>query len=94
MAMARVVQFEGVTQERVDALAEQIGSGDRPEDLPASEIMLLHDAAGGTALAILIFDSEEDYARGDATLNAMPSDETPGQRTSVARYTIAVRATA
>jgi hypothetical protein len=56
--------------------------------------MLLHDAAGGRALAILFFETEEDYARGDATLDAMPSEETPGQRASVARYTVAVRMSA
>jgi len=93
MPVARVVQFEGVTQERVDALSAQISSGDRPEDLPASELMLLHDAEGGRALAILFFDSEDDYAQGDATLNAMPPDETPGQRASVSKYNVAVRAT-
>jgi hypothetical protein len=94
MPLARVVQFDGVTQERVDALSAQISSGERPDDLPASELMLLHDAAGGRALAILFFETEEDYARGDATLDAMPSEETPGQRASVARYTVAVRMSA
>jgi hypothetical protein len=93
MTVARVVQFEGVTQERIDALSAQINSGERPEDLPASELMLLHDREGGKALAILFFDSEEAYAQGDATLNAMAPDETPGQRASVSKYAVTVRAT-
>ncbi len=44
-----------------------------------------------TALAIVFFDNEEDYAKGDAALNAMPASDTPGQRTSVAKYDVAVR---
>ena len=40
---------------------------------------------------ILFFDTEDDYSRGDEMLNAMPADETPGQRTSVTRYNVAIR---
>ena len=42
---------------------------------------------------IVFFDNEDDYNRADATLSAMPADETPGQRTSVGKYEVAVRAT-
>jgi hypothetical protein len=44
-------------------------------------------------MAILFFDNDDDYQRGDATLNAMPAGETPGRRTSVNRYEVAIRAT-
>ena len=43
---------------------------------------------------ILFFETEDDYRRGDETLNAMPATDTPGQRTGVTRYDVAVRMTA
>lgn len=91
MALARVVTFEGVTAERVAEVKEQIESGERPEGLPASEFILLHDSDGGRTLAIVFFDSEEDYAIGHATLDAMPTGDTPGTRTSVTKYEVAAR---
>lgn len=93
MALARVVSFEGVGRERMAELAREVQEGDRPDDLPASEVILLHDPEGERALAILFFESEEDYRRGDETLEAMPAEETPGRRTSVSRYEVAVRMT-
>lgn len=40
---------------------------------------------------ILFFENEDDYQRGDETLNAMDAGDTPGQRTSVAKYNVAFR---
>jgi hypothetical protein len=93
MALARVVSFEGVNKERMDQMRSEIEGGQRPEDIPATEIVILHDAEGESSLAILFFDNEDDYKRGDAALNAMPADETPGRRTSVKRYDVALRMT-
>jgi len=93
MALARVVSFEGVGQERVEEMKQQMNEG-RPDDIPATEIVLLYDAGAEKATVVLFFDNEDDYNRADATLSAMPADETPGQRTSVGRYEVAVRATA
>jgi hypothetical protein len=45
-------------------------------------------------VVVLFFDNEADYDRADATLSAMPTDETPGRRSSVGKYEVAVRATA
>jgi hypothetical protein len=42
---------------------------------------------------ILFFDSEDDYRRGDAALDAMPCSDTPGRRASVTRYQVAFRMT-
>jgi hypothetical protein len=92
MALARVVTFDGVDNDRIQQLQRQVSEGERPEGLPASEILILHDPEGSRALAILLFDTEDDYRRGDETLNAMPGDETPGRRTSVTKYDVAVRA--
>ena len=91
MALARVVTFEGVNSDRMAEMAANIQGNERPEGLPASEMMILHDPEGDKALAIVFFDNEEDYAKGDAALNAMPSDGTPGQRTSVTKHHVAVR---
>lgn len=93
MALARVVAFEGVTRERMDEVRGEIESGDRPEGVPATEFLLLHDPAADESLAILFFDSEDDYATGDATLNAMPTGDTPGTRTSVRKYEVVGRMT-
>jgi len=94
MALARVVAFEGVTPERIEQLRGEIaGSDTPPEDVPATEFVLLHDPIAGKSLAIVFFDDENDYARGDAALDAMPSGETPGRRISIDKYDVAIRMT-
>ena len=91
MALARVVSFDGVTKDRIEEMQREIGEGERPEGLPAQEIVMLHDPEGEKSLVILFFDTEDDYRQGDETLNAMPTDDTPGQRTSVTKYDVAMR---
>jgi hypothetical protein len=54
-------------------------------------MLVLHDPDTSEAVAILFFDSDEDYQRGHEVLDAMPAPETPGQRTSVKRYEVAIR---
>jgi hypothetical protein len=77
----------------MDQVKSEIESGERPENVPATEFLLLHDPAADESLAILFFDSEDDYATGDAALNAMPTDDTPGSRTSVRKYEVVGRMT-
>jgi hypothetical protein len=91
MALARVVTFEGVSQDRIAELKRETESGERPDNLPATEIIVLHDAEGEKALAIVFFDNEADYRQGDETLDAMPAGDTPGRRTSVTKYDVATR---
>jgi hypothetical protein len=91
MAFARVVTFEGVSAERMESMQAEMQDAERPEDVPAKEIVVLHDAEAETSVVILFFDNEEDYARGDAALNAMPAGDTPGRRASVAKYRVAAR---
>ena len=91
MALARVVAFDGVTKDRMDEMRREIEGQERPEGVPATEIVVLHDAEAEKSLVILFFDSEEDYQRGDEALNAMSADETPGQRSSVTKYDVAMR---
>jgi hypothetical protein len=92
MALARVVTFDGVDQDRVDEMKQRMNEG-RPDDVPATEVVMLYDAEAQKSLVVLFFDSEDDYNLADATLSAMPTDDTPGQRTSVGKYEVAVRAT-
>jgi hypothetical protein len=93
MALARVVSFDGVGKDRIDELRRELQEGERPEGLDATEVIVLHDAETEKSLVVLFFETEEDYRRGDEVLSAMPADETPGRRTSVARYDVAVRRT-
>lgn len=93
MALARVVSFDGVGQDRVDEMKGRMDEG-RPDEIPATEIVMLHDADAEKAMVVLFFDTEADYTQADEALSAMPADETPGQRTSVGKYEVAIRATA
>jgi hypothetical protein len=94
MAVARVVTFDGVSKQRMDEMKQEMEDGGRPDEIPATEIVVLHDPDAERSVVILFFDSEDDYKRGDEALNAMPAGDTPGQRTSVAKYEVASRMTA
>ena len=91
MALARVVSFEGVSKDRMDEMSREIEQGERPADIPASEIVVLHDPDTDKSLVVLFFENDDDYRRADETLNAMPAGDTPGQRTSVSKYNVAMR---
>ena len=91
MALARVVSFEGVSSDRMSELEHQMREQDRPDEIPAKEIIVLHDPESEKSLAIVFFENEDDYRRGDEALNAMPADDTPGQRSSVEKYNVAIR---
>ena len=91
MAIARVVEFEGVSKERIEEMRQMMSEEEQPEDIPAKEVLVLHDPESEKSLVVLFFESEDDYRRGDETLSAMPTEDTPGQRTSVTRYDVAIR---
>ena len=91
MAFARVVSFEGVNSDRVAQVASEIENDPRPDDIPATEILMLHDADAERSLVVMFFETEEDYRRGDATLNAMTPGDTPGRRASVDKFEVAFR---
>lgn len=93
MAFARVVTFEGVGKDRIEEMRKEM-DGDPPEDLPAKEIIVLHDPDAEKSIVVVFFDNEDDYRRGDAALDAMPAGDTPGKRTSVAKYEVPIRMTA
>ncbi len=93
MALARVVAFEGVSADHLEEQRKRMETGERPDDLPASELLILHDPDAEKALAIVFFETEDDYAKGDAALEAMPAADTPGRRVSVSKYQVAIRMT-
>ena len=90
MALARVVTFEGVGKDRIEQMRAEM-DGDPPEGLPAKEIIVLHDPDAENSVVIVFFDNEDDYQQGDAALNAMSPGDTPGKRTSVAKYEVPIR---
>jgi hypothetical protein len=93
MALARVVSFEDVTSERMAQLASEIEGSEQPEGMNASELLLLHDPESDRSLALVFFENEDDYRKGDEILESMPTGDTPGRRTSVTKYTVAARMT-
>jgi hypothetical protein len=93
MALARVVTFEGVDQARMDEMDREMQEGQPPEGFPGTEIIVLHDPDAEKSLVAVFFETEDDYKRGDEMLSAMPAGDTPGRRTSVAKYNVATRMT-
>jgi len=93
MALARVVTFEGVDKDRIEEMKREMSEGDPPEGLPAKEMLVLHDPEASRSLVVIFFDNDEDYRKGDDFLSAMPAGDTPGKRTSVSRYDVALRMT-
>jgi len=91
MTLARVVTFDGVTKDRMDELDRQVREGEPPEGMPSSELIVLHDPETEKSLVLVLFESEDDYRKGDEILSAMPAPDTPGQRTSVTKYNVATR---
>ena len=94
MALARVVTFDGVSTQRMEELKREMDEGGRPDEVPATEILVLHDPEAEKSLVVVFFESEDDYRRGDEALNAMPAGDTPGQRSSVTKYQVASRMSA
>ena len=91
MALARVVTFDGVDSDRIAQMRRELEGNERPDNVPASEIIILHDPDADKSLAIVFFENEDDYRQGDEALSAMPAGDTPGQRTSVTKYQVAIR---
>jgi hypothetical protein len=93
MAVARVVSFDGVSSDRMAEMAREMQDGEPPEGMPAAELIVLHDPDAQQATVVILFDSEDDYRKGDEILSSMPAGDTPGTRTSVAKYQVAMRMT-
>ena len=85
--------FDGVSRARVEEMKSEMESGQPPEGLNATELIVLHDPDAEKSVAIDFFDTEDDYRRGDEILSAMPTADTPGTRTGVNKYDVAIRMT-
>ena len=88
--LARVVVWDNVDADAVRASTREmdVESGP-PEGVPSTGFTFLLDPDGRRAMAIGLFETAEDYAKGDATLNAMdPPGGTFGDRTSVTRFEV------
>jgi hypothetical protein len=93
MTLARVVTFEGVSTDRMEAMDSEMREGQPPDGLDATEVIVLHDPEREQSVAIVFFETEDDYKRGDEILSAMPAGDTPGRRVSVTKYNVATRMT-
>jgi hypothetical protein len=82
-----------VCRQRIEELDREMRDGEPPEGFPASELVVLDDPEAERSLVIVFFENEDDYRRGDDVLNAMPAGDTPGRRTSVTKYDVAIRMT-
>jgi hypothetical protein len=91
---ARVVHWEGADADDLRKSAEEINSRAQsgpPEGVPSNGFTLLIDPDNGRALAIGLFETEDDYAKGDETLNSMdPPGGGMGKRGDVVKYEVAV----
>ena len=91
---ARVARWEGADADALRASAKEISARAAtgpPEGVPGTAFLLLIDPDEGRALAIGLFETEEDRATGDATLNSMsPPGDGMGTRAAVEMYEVAV----
>jgi hypothetical protein len=93
---ARIARFEGADSSTIEEMASRIQqqgeeAGGPPEGVPATGFLLLTDKENGVAMAISLFDNEEDMQQGHETLNSMsPPAGAMGQRTSVEMYEVPV----
>ena len=56
MPLARVVTFDGVNSDRMNEMQREMEGNERPDDVPAKEIVVLHDPDAQKSLVILFFD--------------------------------------
>ena len=90
---ARVVTWEGGDAETIRGEMERIreNAGDGPPDgVPAKGFTMIADPDNGRALSIVLFETDEDYRKGDETLNSMNPPETAMRRVSVEKYEVGV----
>jgi hypothetical protein len=91
---ARVVRWDGGNADAIKASIDEIrtdSAAGPPSGVPAKGLLILQDLEGGKVTSIALFETEDDYNEGDATLNSMsPPGEGFGQRTAVEKYEVAL----
>lgn len=89
---ARVVRWEDADADAMRASVARIEEDSEsgpPEGVPAKGLLVLNDYENGRAMAVTLFETEDDYREGDATLNSMsPPGEGMGRRVSVEKYEV------
>jgi len=91
--LARVVTFDGVSADRMSQMRREMQDGQPPEGLEPEELLVLHDPEAEKSVVIVFFADEDAYNRGDEILSNMDTGDTPGTRTSVGKYDVAMRMT-
>ena len=91
---ARVVRWEGGDADAIRGTVDQIKAdapSGPPEGVPAKGLLLLADPEGGRALAVALFETEEDRAKGHETLEGMsPPGDGMGTRSPAEMYQVGV----
>jgi len=59
MALARVVEFDGVNKDRLEEMRQQMQGEAPPEGVPVKEIVVLHDGDAEKAVVVLFFDDAQ-----------------------------------
>lgn len=97
---ARVAMFHGADPVGIEkALAEWQGRIAEQFETPPEglegirEVMVLVDGENGRALAITMFETEEDLRRGDKALGHVSMSQAGGVRTGVEFYEVGLRRT-
>ena len=71
MALARVVTFDGVDENRIAEMKREMEGSGRPEGVPASEIIILHDPDASKSVAMCAV-ADHQY-RPRSTCSNLPS---------------------
>ena len=93
---ARIATFESDPASVDDAIAmvrREVESGETPEGLEGTKMLMLVNRETGKGVGITLFDSEEAMRRGDEALSAM-NPGAAGRRTSVEFYEVPVHSLA
>ena len=72
-------------------MQKQMEESDPPEGMPSGELIVLHDPDSESALVVMLFESDADYEKADAIMDAMPAEDTPGKRASVKKHRVVAR---
>ena len=90
---ARVATFDGdpaKVDEAISLVRGEVESGDTPEGLEGTKMLMLVNRETGKGLGVTLFESEDAMRRGDEALNAMSPGGTE-RRTSVEFYEVPVQ---
>ena len=91
MALARVVTFDGVDKDRIAEMKREMEGSERPEGVSRQRDDHPARSGRGQVGRDRLLRERGRLQGGDAALDAMPTGDTPGTRTSVTKYDVAIR---